>query len=113
MAIKFRLKGLAETFVDNIICPSCSSSTNEEGEDFFDTELSKVTLEGIVVVAKCQGCSHIFVPDGQRRGIINSDRLAQAVIRDSVNTGEGILRNRESVAIEVEKLNAEEQDKLQ
>jgi len=112
MSIKFRLKGLAETFIDKITCPSCKRNSFDDGEQNFETDLSRVTLEGIVVVARCSFCGNVFIPDEQRRGVINSQKLRNAVERDSVNTGEPLYKNPQSVALEVERLNAEINDKV-
>lgn len=113
MPLKFRLKGLAETFVDEIRCACCGHDGGEEGDKDFYTELTKVTYDGIVVVIQCGVCGNVFVPDKQRNGVINSERLRNAVERDSVNTGQPILPNRESVRLEVERLNAERNDEVQ
>ena len=48
MALKFRLKGLAETFVDSITCPCCGVVGVDDQN--FTTELTKVTYQGIIVV---------------------------------------------------------------
>ena len=74
MPLKFRLKGLAETFVDKICCPSCGHDGGSEGDQGFTTELTRVTYDGIVVVIQCSICNDVFVPDGQRQGVINSQR---------------------------------------
>lgn len=106
MPLKFRLKGLAETFVDTLRCPKCAHDGGEGGDEGFRTDMSRVTFDGIIVVIQCEQCSHIFVPDGQRLGIINSQRLRRAVERDSAQSGDPILENIKAVRVEVEKLNA-------
>ena len=113
MPLKFRLKGLAETFVDAIRCPCCGHDGGDEGDQGFKTELTRVTYDGIIVVIQCCICGHVFVPDGQRHGVINSEKLRMAVQKDSMTTGQPILPNRESVRLEVERLNAERGDKVQ
>jgi hypothetical protein len=107
MGLKFRLKGLAETFIDRIRCPHCDNDGGEEGDHGFRTDLTRVTYEGIVVVIECEMCKSVFVPDGQRHGIINSSKLRNAVERDSIKTGQPIYKNRNSVRLDVQKINAE------
>jgi len=107
MGLKFRLKGLAETFIDRIKCPCCGNDGGEEGDHGFGTDLTRVTYEGIVVVIHCQLCSEVFIPDNQRHGIINSQKLRSAVERDSIKTGQPLYDNRGSVRLDVERLNAE------
>lgn len=113
MPLKFRLKGLAETFIDKLRCPTCGHDGGNEGDQGFTTELTRVTFDGIVVVIHCCQCQNVFVPDGQRQGVINSQRLRAAVEKDSQNTGQPILPNRKAVELEVERLNASRQDKVQ
>ena len=105
MALKFRLKGLAETFVEEITCPHCGLRGTDDND--FITDLSKVTLMGIVVVAQCKWCGEIFVPDNQRVGIVNYSALKSAVIKDSEETGEAIYENINNVRLSAEKLNSE------
>lgn len=106
MPFKFRLRGLAETFVNNLVCPNCGFDAGEKGESNVVTDLSRVTYDGIVVVIQCESCSHIFVPDGQRLGIINSQRLRSALEADGQKTGEPILPTLQAVKLEVERMNA-------
>ncbi|MCB0310906.1 MAG: hypothetical protein KDD42_06715 [Bdellovibrionales bacterium] len=110
MGLKFRLRGLAETFIDEITCPGCGAHGNDDQN--FSTEFTKVTLEGIIVVLQCRSCSEIFVPSSQRLGIINPDGLRQAVEKDSVDTGEPILPNLNAVRLSAEKLNAARKGEL-
>jgi phosphate/sulfate permease len=35
MGLKFRLKGLAETFIDKLKCPGCGNNGGEEGDNGF------------------------------------------------------------------------------
>ncbi|MBX7145568.1 MAG: hypothetical protein K1X79_14045 [Oligoflexia bacterium] len=104
MALKFRLKGLAETFIEEITCPCCGVIGNDDQS--FSTELTKVTFEGIIVVVQCKSCAEIFVPDSQRLGILNPDELRRAVEKDSTDTGEPLLPNLEAVQLSAERLNA-------
>lgn len=104
MALKFRLKGLAETFIDMISCPCCGTSGNDD--QYFTTELTKVTFEGIIVVVQCKSCGEIFVPDSQRLGILNPPELRNAVLKDSTETGEPLMSSREAVILNASKLNA-------
>ena len=110
MALKFRLKGLAETFVEAIACPCCGSSGNDD--EHFSTELTRVTFDGIIVVVQCRRCAEIFVPAAQRFGVLSPERLKQAVEKDSVDTGEPILANISSVKLNAERLNAERKNGL-
>lgn len=104
MALKFRLKGLAETFIDEIICPHCGVHGTDD--DFFDTDLTRVTYEGIIVVAQCRKCGEIFVPLTQRLGVIDPNELKRAVEKDSVDTGEPLVPGIEDVRLNAERLNA-------
>lgn len=104
MALRFRLRGLAETFIDSIVCPCCRHSGSDE--ESFSTELTKVTLEGIIVIVQCRCCLEIFVPESQRMGILNPGALRSAVQKDSRDTGEPLLVNLGSVKVSAERLNA-------
>ena len=106
MSLKFRLKGLAETFIDSIVCPACKHDGGEEKDEGFSTELTRVTFDGIIVVVECQHCNTVFVPSEQRHGIINSGKLRRAVEADSVQSGEPVYNSRQSVELDVEKMNA-------
>lgn len=113
MALKFRLKGLAETFIDIINCPCCGHDGGDEGDQGFKTELTRVTYEGIVVVIQCAVCEQIFIPSGQRNGVVSTEKLRMAVQKDSITTGQPIYCKRNDVQVEVEKLNAQRLDKVQ
>lgn len=104
MALKFRLKGLAETFIEEITCPHCGISGNDDQS--FSTELTKVTYDGIIVVVQCKSCAEIFVPDSQRLGVLNPEQLKSAVDKDSFETGEVLLANVDAVKLTAEKMNA-------
>lgn len=106
MGLKFRLKGLAETFVDQLECPKCGHDGGDEGDKGFNTTLTRVTFDGIVVVIQCECCNMVFIPDGQRLGIIDGRKLHDAVEKDSLDTGEPVYPSLESVKLDVEKLNA-------
>ena len=112
MPLKFRLKGLAETFVDSLRCPDCGHDGGDEGDQGFLTELTRVTYDGIIVVVECRLCGRIFVPEGQRLGVINPKKLRSAVEKDSVTTGQPILSSLSAVRLEVEKLNAAREQKV-
>ncbi len=107
MLLKFRLHGLAETFVEQLKCPACGHDGGEEGEDGFRTDLTKVTFDGIVVVIQCELCGYVFMPEQQKLGVINPQKLRKAVEKDSVNTGQPILPGLQAVRLEVERINAE------
>lgn len=104
MALKFRLKGLAETFVDHITCPNCAAVGSDD--ENFSTELTKVTYDGIIVVVQCRHCNEIFVPITQRLGVLNPVELGKAVDKDHEETGEPLLAGIEAVRLNAEKLNA-------
>ncbi len=104
MALKFRLKGLAETFLDLIECPGCKLC--EADDKNFTTENTRVTLEGIIVVVQCRVCGEIFVPKRQRLGVMDPRELRKAVERDAVETGEPLLDNIHSVKLHAERMNA-------
>lgn len=104
MALKFRLKGLAETFVDSITCPCCGVMGVDDQS--FTTELTKVTYQGIIVVVQCRECKEIFVPTTQRLGVLDNIALRVAVERDSTDSGEAILSGLSAVKLRAEKLNA-------
>jgi hypothetical protein len=106
MALKFRLKGLAETFVDNLHCSCCGHDGGTEGDQGFSTELTRVTFDGIIVVIHCHVCDNIFIPEAQRLGILDSEELRKAVKKDCRETGEPLFTNLEAVRLDVEKLNA-------
>jgi len=104
--LKFRLKGLAETFVDAVVCPCCKNDGGESGDEGFATDLSRVTFDGIIAVIECTLCDTIFVPDSQRLGILDQGKLRQAVEHDSTQSGEPLYQDLEAVRLDVERLNA-------
>ncbi|HMO18152.1 MAG TPA: hypothetical protein PKA63_11215 [Oligoflexia bacterium] len=112
MSLKFRLRGLAETFVDEIMCPECGNEAGADHEGAFRTEHTKVTLSGIVVVMQCACCNHVFIPKQQKFGVINSQRLRDAVERDCENTGQPIFKGPPCVQVEVERINARRDCKM-
>ena len=112
MALRFRLKGLAETFVEALKCPICGHDGGEDGDQGFATDHTRVTYQGIVVVISCERCSHVFLPDAQKNGVINPRRLREAVDRDCLVTGQKPFSGKEDVKIEVERLNAQHQDRV-
>ncbi|MBX7137161.1 MAG: hypothetical protein K1X83_04185 [Oligoflexia bacterium] len=105
MGLKFRLRGLAETFLDEITCPSCGRRGNDD--QHFTTEMTKVTFDGIIVVAQCRDCAEIFVPETQRLGVLNPEGLRQAVEKDVRETGESLMPDVKAVRLNAEKLNAQ------
>lgn len=104
MGMRFRLRGLAETFIERVTCPQCGCSGQDDSS--FATDNTKVTLEGIVVIAQCKECGEIFVPDSQRRGILNPSALRNAVEQDSDQSGEPLLDGAPQVALVAQRLNA-------
>ena len=110
MALKFRLKGLAETFIDELQCPGCGRQGRDD--EHFSTDHTRVTFDGIIVVVQCRRCNEIFVPQTQRLGVLNPGELKQAVIRDSEDTGEPLMENLHAVKLSAEKLNAERKGDL-
>lgn len=111
MALKFRLKNLAETFIEQICCPGCG--TQGPDDEHFSTEFTKVTYQGIVVIAHCKECGEIFLPANQRLGVINNSELKDAVDRDSKETGEPIYSGLSEMGVRAERLNAERKDQIQ
>ena len=112
MPLKFRLRGLAETFVEEIRCPCCGHDGGDEGDHGFRTEFTRVTFDGIIVVIQCEPCGNVFVPNGQKLGVINSSKLRSAVEKDSGNTGQPVFYGLDQVRLEVERLNAERGSKI-
>jgi len=112
MALKFRLRGLAETFIEHLRCPKCGHDGGPEGDQGFLTEYTRVTYDGIVVVIECEACGEIFVPTNQKFGIINYQKLRNAVDKDGIKTGLPILASVSDVKHDVEKLNAERNDEV-
>jgi len=110
MALKFRLRGLAETFIDEIACSGCGIVGNDD--QHFATDNTKVTFDGIIVVVQCKNCGEIFVPKSQRLGVLNSSELRRAVTQDSEETGEPILSNFKDVSLNAERLNAQRKGEL-
>jgi uncharacterized Zn finger protein len=104
MALKFRLRGLAETFIEEITCPECGTVGNDDQS--FTTEHTKVTFEGIVVIVECRSCGEIFVPSSQRLGVLDSRALKAAVERDAGESGEPMHSGVQAVRLTAEKLNA-------
>lgn len=104
MALKFRLRGLAETFVDAIACPCCGTTGTDDQN--FSTEYTKVTYEGIIIVVQCRACNEIFVPTAQRLGVLDSGALRVAVEKDSVDSGEAVMSGMQAVRLNAERLNA-------
>jgi len=104
MAVRFRLRGLAETFIDQIHCPECGMTSGDDAD--FSTERTRVSLEGIVVVLQCRRCSEVFVPQNQRLGVIDQAKLKVAVEQDSRDTGEPLFETFAAVKLNAEKQNA-------
>ena len=82
MTLKFRLKGLAETFIEDLTCPNCKYCSDLEND--FKTDQTKITECGIVVVAECNLCGEIFVPENQKLGLINPKLLSSALTTESI-----------------------------
>ncbi|MCS6961345.1 MAG: hypothetical protein NZT61_02425 [Deltaproteobacteria bacterium] len=104
MALRFKLKRIAETYIDYIECPSCGHYSEEI--DKFTTELTRVTFEGIVVVCRCGICGEIFLPRNQRIGVISFKNLRDLILRDARKRAVAIYRNIEDVKIYANYLNA-------
>ena len=105
MSLKFRLKGLAETFLDQVCCPECGHKGTDD--QFFSTEMTRVTFDGIVVIAQCKICSEIFIPNNQRMGILSQKALKEAVEKDINITGEKDFSTYQQAAQTVSRINAE------
>jgi hypothetical protein len=110
MALKFRVRGLAETFLDSIACPCCGIVCTDD--HYFSTELTKVTFEGIVVVVQCKVCCEIFVPSKQRLGVLDYSALCVAVEKDSIDSCSAVLPTLHAVKLNAERLNAERKGSL-
>jgi hypothetical protein len=110
MALKFRLKGLAETFIDEITCPECG--VHGDDDTYFVTEFTRVTYEGIVVVAECKSCGEIFVPGLQRLGVLDPPALRDAVERDHLETGEPLYKGFKDIRLVAERLNAQKKGEI-
>lgn len=111
VGLKFRLRGLAQTFLTRIVCPGCKYRSSEpEG---FGTDGSRVTFIGIVVVAECKCCGEFFVPDGQRFEVLDAPKLIELVKKDWVVTGGPEHRTVWDVELHTERLNAERRGRLQ
>lgn len=110
MGLKFRLRGLAETFIDTIKCPGCGVVGHDDAD--FATELTRVTFDGIIVVMECKSCGEIFVPSSQRLGVINSRNLKEAVEKDCKESGLSECPTLTSVKLDVEKLNASKRGEI-
>lgn len=110
MALKFRLRGLAETFIDEITCPCCGGRGSDDQD--FATELTKVTFEGIIIVLQCRSCGEIFVPNSQRLGVLNPDELKKAVEKDHYDTGEPLMPGVHAVRLSAERMNALRKDEV-
>ena len=110
MSLRFRLKGLAETFIEEISCPHCGHKGKDD--QFFSTEMTRVTFDGIVVIANCKVCTEIFVPDTQRLGIVSQKALKEAVEKDLEITGEVIYSTLQNVQDTVCRLNAERRNRV-
>lgn len=104
MTLRFRLRGLAETLIEEASCPCCSCSGADD--NLFSTEHTKVTFEGIVVVLQCKNCDEIFIPDNQKLGIVDETELKVAVEKDHQRTGEALYADIRAVMMDTEKLNA-------
>ena len=104
MALRFRLKGLAETIVESISCPCCGLHAHDDEK--FSADFTRVTFDGIVIVLECADCSEIFVPDMQHRGISDQTLLIEAVEKDAQENGIPLLPDASAVQLDVERLNA-------
>lgn len=105
MSLCFRLKGLAETFIEEICCPACGHKGKDD--QFFSTDMTRVTFDGIVVIAQCKVCNELFVPLTQRLGIVSQKALKEAVEKDLLLTGETTFSTLQNVQETVSRLNAE------
>jgi hypothetical protein len=110
MGIRFRLSGLAETYIDFIKCPNCGCTGQDD--TMFSTELTKVTFEGIVAVLQCRVCSEFFVPDTQRLGVLDCNKLRLAVEKDLIKGEKFEERTIAGLRLSIEKLNAERQGRV-
>lgn len=103
MALRFRLKNLAETVIEELKCPGCGLIANDE--KLFSTDLTRLTVDGIVVIAECRCCGEVFVPIGQRTGIMDVRNFRQ-VIQNEYGDSSLKAPSRLTMQMEAEKLNA-------
>lgn len=104
MALKFRLRGLAETFIDELTCPNCRYCSDSEND--FKTDDTKITESGIIIVAECNFCGEIFVPENQKVGVINPKLLSSALVTESVVKKLPPLKSFNDVKLKIEQMNA-------
>jgi hypothetical protein len=110
MGLRFRLRGLAETLIDNLRCPCCGVLGFDDSN--FSTDMTKVTKDGIIVIAQCKSCNEIFIPLTQRLGILHTERLRNAVEKEHREVGSNNYNDIKDVKLYVEKLNAERRGEL-
>jgi hypothetical protein len=103
MALRFKLKNIAETVIEELKCPGCGLIANDE--KLFSTDMTRLTVDGIVVVAECRCCGEVFIPIGQRTGIMDV-RNFREVIKSEYGHAKGPAPSRQSMEMEAEKLNA-------
>ena len=103
MALRFKLKNLAETVIEEIKCPNCGQISNDE--QMFSTELTRLTSDGIIVMAECRCCGEVFVPGGQKNGILDA-RTFRQVVQTEYLESDLPVPTRYSVQLEAEKLTA-------
>jgi hypothetical protein len=110
MSLRFRLRGLAETFLEEVSCPCCGNKGRDD--QFFSTEMTRVTFDGIVVIVQCRLCAEIFIPNNQRMGIVSQKALKEAVEKDLRLTGEKQFSTYQLAAEAVQQLNAEKKGQV-
>ena len=103
MALRFKLKNIAETVIEELKCPGCGLIANDE--KLFSTDMTRLTVDGIVVCAECRCCGEVFIPIGQRTGIMDV-RNFREVIKSEYGHTKRPAPSRQSMEMEAEKLNA-------
>ena len=112
MPLTLRLRGLAETFVEELCCPNCGTGEDPSAEENFDASLTIVTVDGIVAVLECRSCKHAFVPENQRRGIISSGKLRDSIAAEQLREGKDPVRTMHEAYLIAEMRNAKKVNKI-
>jgi hypothetical protein len=103
VALRFKLKNLAETVIEELKCPGCGLIANDE--QLFSTDLTRLTKDGIIVMAECRCCGEVFIPTGQRTGIMDVINFREVINREYSDESFP-APSRNSMELEAEKLNA-------
>lgn len=80
MSVLYKLKGVAETRIEEVCCPRCEVS-EDDIDDFFDIENIFPTFEGIIATVKCFSCGFYYIPE-QEIEIVDDRKLKIGVSKD-------------------------------